>query len=269
VTAKLDGIKLAAWDEKNPRKTVLEVGQTKIGGALTIVAGFEGEGDATSALAAARAVKAAGAGIFRWAGSEAGGFGRVRDVAAAAGLPAIIEVTDTKEVAPAAAAADVLMVGAVNMQNFSLLKELGRSAGRPVLLVRGWHATLKEWLNSAEYVLFEGNPRVILCEAGIRSFEAGSRVILDLSAVPAVKEISHLPILVDAGRAGGPEEIEKMGLAAIAAGADGLMLEVALSAGTPSRPPATVGLSLAEFAGLVPKMAAMGRLMEGLRIDHA
>jgi 3-deoxy-7-phosphoheptulonate synthase len=268
LTAKLHGIKLAAWDEKNYRKTVLEVGPARIGGAFTIVAGLEGEGDETSALAAARSAKAAGAGIFRWGGTEAGGFGRVRDVAAAAGLPAIIEVTDTKEVVPAAAAADALLVGAANMQNFSLLKELGRSAAKPVLLVRGWHATLMEWLNSAEYILFEGNPRVILCEAGIRSFEAGTRVILDLSAVPAVKEISHLPILVDAGRAGGPGEIEKMGLAAIAAGADGLMLEVALSSGSPGRPPAT-GLSLAEFAGIVPKLAAMARLMEGLGIDHA
>jgi 3-deoxy-7-phosphoheptulonate synthase len=151
----------------------------------------------------------------------------------------------------------VLMVGAANMQNFSLLKELGRSAGKPVLLVRGWHSTLKEWLNSAEYVLFEGNPAVILCDAGIRSFESGARVVLDLSAIPAVKDISHLPILLDVGRAGGPEEIEKLGLAAVAAGVDGLMLEVGPDA-----------LSPAVFAGLARKFAAMSRLVEGLGLDH-
>jgi 3-deoxy-7-phosphoheptulonate synthase len=151
------------------------------------------------------------------------------------------------------------MVGAANMQNFSLLKELGRSAKKPVLLMRGWHATLMEWLNSAEYVLFEGNPEVVLCEGGIRTYEAGSRAVLDLSAVPALKKITHLPVLVDLARAGGPEEIEKMGLAAVAAGADGLM--VALS-------PEKKGLPLEAFAEIVRKWMAMRSLLEGLADDH-
>ena len=173
-------------------------------------------------------------------------------MAARIGLPVIAEVADTRDVAAAAAAADVLLVGAANMQNFSLLKELGRSARRPVLLVRGWHATLKEWLNSAEYVLFEGNPSVILCDSGIRGFEAGDRVIYDLSAIPALKGVSHLPVLFDLSRAGEAPEIEKLGLAAVAAGADGLIVEVAPAA----------------FAGLARKVAAMDRLVEGLAVDH-
>jgi len=259
----LDDIKLAAWDEKDPRKTVVEVGSARIGETFAILAGFEGAGDEDQAFAAARAVKAAGGAAFRWAGAEAAGFAAGRDVGLRAGLPVIIEVTDTKEVAPAAAAADMLMVGATNMQNFSLLKELGRSAGKPVMLVRGWHATLKEWLNSAEYVLFEGNRKVVLCEAGIRSFESDARPILDLSAVPALKALSHLPVVVDVGRAGGPEEVGKMGLAAVAAGADGLMVEVSLAdLGATAAAPAKA-LSLAEFARLAPKLAAMSRLAEG------
>jgi 3-deoxy-7-phosphoheptulonate synthase len=264
----LADIKLAAWDEKDPRKTVIEVGSARIGATFTLVAGLEGAGEAGPALAAARAVKAAGAAAFRWAGAEAAGLAAAADVGRRAGLPVIIEVTDTKEVAPAAAAADVLMVGATNMQNFSLLKELGRSAAKPVLLVRGWHATLLEWLNSAEYVLFEGNLRVILCEAGIRSFETDARPILDLSAVPAVKAVSHLPIVVDIGRAGGPEEVEKMGLAAVAAGADGLVVEVAVGGPAAASPAPAKPLSLAAFARLAPKLAAMSRLTKGLAIDH-
>jgi 3-deoxy-7-phosphoheptulonate synthase len=261
-----DDIKLAAWDDQDPRKTVVEVGPARIGASFALLAGFEGAGDAELALAAARAVKAAGAAAFRWAGAEAAGFASVQDIGRRAGLPLIIEVTDTKDVAAAAAAADMLMVGATNMQNFSLLKELGRSAAKPVMLVRGWHATLKEWLNSAEYVLFEGNRRVVLCEAGIRSFESDARPILDLSAVPAVKAISHLPVVVDVGPAGGPEEVEKMGLAAVAAGADGLMIEVALGDRAAVPPASAKALSLAEFARLAPKLAALSRLTGGLKI---
>jgi 3-deoxy-7-phosphoheptulonate synthase len=170
---------------------------------------------------------------------------------------------------PASAAADVLLVGAANMQNFSLLKEVGRSSSKPVVLVRGWHATLKEWLNSAEYVLLEGNPRVILCEAGIRSFESGSRVILDLSAVPAVKAISHLPILVDLDRAGEAAEIERMGLAAVAAGADGLIVDVVRPAEPSGPSEGTKGIALEGFDRLVRTFAAMRSVMEDLGIDRS
>jgi 3-deoxy-7-phosphoheptulonate synthase len=260
LTSPFEDIKLAARDASRPSKTVVEVGAARIGGTFTLVASLGATDDEPAALATAKALRAAGAGLLLWPPAEAGGFARAGRLAAGAGLPVIVEVTDTKEVAAAAAAADVLMVGPANMQNFSLLKELGRSAHKPVLLVRGWHATLKEWLNSAEYVLFEGNPGVILCDAGIRGFEAGSRVIFDLSAVPALKGISHLPVLFDVSRASGALEMEKLGLAAIAAGADGLVVEVG-PAGAP-------GLGLAAFAALARKFAAMGRLVEGRGIDH-
>jgi 3-deoxy-D-arabino-heptulosonate 7-phosphate (DAHP) synthase len=251
VTSPFEGIKLAAR-EGSRRKTVVEVGGAKIGEKLTLIAGLETASDESATLAVAEAARAAGAALLRWPPVEAGDFARAGTLAARIGLPVIAEVADTRDVAAAAAAADVLLVGAANMQNFSLLKELGRSARRPVLLVRGWHATLKEWLNSAEYVLFEGNPSVILCDSGIRGFEAGDRVIYDLSAIPALKGVSHLPVLFDLSRAGEAPEIEKLGLAAVAAGADGLIVEVAPAA----------------FAGLARKFAAMDRLVEGLAVDH-
>ncbi|GAB1457025.1 hypothetical protein MASR2M48_23330 [Spirochaetota bacterium] len=122
--------------------------------------------------------------------------------------------------------ADVLQIGARNMQNFSLLREAGKS-GRPILLKRGMYSTLEEWLNCAEYILAEGNPNVILCERGIRSFETYTRNTLDLSIVPSVKTVSHLPIFVDPSHATGVLGlIEPMSLAAVAAGVDGLEIEV-------------------------------------------
>jgi 3-deoxy-7-phosphoheptulonate synthase len=129
------------------------------------------------------------------------------------------------------------------MQNFSLLKEVGK-AGKPVVLKRGMYSTLKEWLNCAEYILAEGNPNVILCERGIRSFETYTRNTLDLSIVPSVKEVTHLPIIVDPSHGTGRMSlIEPMSLASVAAGADGIMVEVhcnpgeALSDGDQSLPP--------------------------------
>jgi 3-deoxy-7-phosphoheptulonate synthase len=277
----MEGIRLAAWDPLNPNKTVLPVGSAKIGGTFTVLARLVGQGDEALVVAAARTVKEAGAQVFGWteletgaddrrmSGAPAGRFALLREIADLTGLPVLVEVTDTKEVAKATEAADMLLVGAANMQNFSLLKEVGRTARKPVALVRDWHATLMEWLNSAEYVLFEGNPQVVLCEAGIRSFEGGSRVILDLSSVPAAKKISHLPVFVDLSRAGGFEEIGKMGLAAVAAGADGLIVEVALPP-EPFGPSGKIpGIGLAEFAGLVSKMKAMRTLMGEIGIDRS
>jgi 3-deoxy-7-phosphoheptulonate synthase len=142
------------------------------------------------------------------------------------GLPIVTEVIDTRDVSWVGEYADVLQIGARNMQNFSLLREAGKS-GRPVLLKRGMYSTLEEWLNCAEYILAEGNPNVILCERGIRTFETYTRNTLDLSVVPAVRTVSHLPILVDPSHGTGVLElIEPMSLAAVAAGADGLEIEV-------------------------------------------
>ncbi|MEN8150039.1 MAG: 3-deoxy-7-phosphoheptulonate synthase [Planctomycetota bacterium] len=142
------------------------------------------------------------------------------------GLPVVTEVMDARDIELVSASADVLQVGSRNMQNFTLLKELGQ-VDRPVLLKRGMSATLSEWLSAAEYVVSGGNPRVILCERGIRTFETHTRNTLDLSVVPAAKEITSLPVIVDPSHATGRAAlIRPMSLAAVAAGADGLLVEV-------------------------------------------
>jgi 3-deoxy-7-phosphoheptulonate synthase len=142
------------------------------------------------------------------------------------GLPIVTEVVDTRDVSWVGEYADLLQIGARNMQNFSLLREAGKS-GKPILLKRGMYSTLEEWLNCAEYILAEGNSKVILCERGIRTFETFTRNTLDLSMVPAVHAESHLPIMVDPSHGTGIRYmIEPMSLAAIAAGADGLEIEV-------------------------------------------
>jgi 3-deoxy-7-phosphoheptulonate synthase len=141
-------------------------------------------------------------------------------------MPVVSEVLDPRDVSWMCDYVDILQIGTRNMQNFSLLKEAGKSQ-KPVLLKRGMYSTISEWLNCAEYIMSEGNPHVILCERGIRTFETYSRNTLDLSAVPAIKELSHLPIIVDPTHATGRVSlIPPMSLAAVAAGADGLIVEV-------------------------------------------
>ena len=166
------------------------------------------------------------------------------------GLKVVTEVMTESQLEVVGRYADVLQLGARNMQNFSLLKEAGRS-GIPVLLKRGMSATIEEWLMSAEYILAEGNPNVILCERGIRTFETATRNTLDLSAVPVVKQLSHLPIIVDPSHGVGiRDKVAPMAVAAVACGADGLMIEAhpnppeALSDGPQS-------LYLDAFAGLM------------------
>ena len=142
------------------------------------------------------------------------------------GLKVVTEVTTVEAVDRVAAYADMLQIGARNMQNFGLLKAVGKS-GKPVLLKRGLAATLDEWLNAAEYIMNEGNPDVVLCERGIRTYETYTRNTLDLSAVAAVKHLSHLPIIVDPSHGTGKwRMVQPMAYAAIAAGADGLMIEM-------------------------------------------
>lgn len=142
------------------------------------------------------------------------------------GLPIVTEVMDTRQVARVAQVADILQVGARNMQNFPLLAELGR-AGKPVLLKRGASARISELLLAAEYVMANGNERVILCERGIRTFETSTRNTLDISAIPVLKAETHLPVIVDPSHAGGRADLVlPLALASIAAGADGLIIEV-------------------------------------------
>jgi 3-deoxy-7-phosphoheptulonate synthase len=207
-------------------------------GRLTLIAGPCTVESRAQTLEAARAVKAAGAAMFRggaykprtsphsFQGLGIEGLALLAEAREETGLPIVTEVVDVRDVAAVAAVADVLQVGARNMQNYALLTELGRTRV-PVLLKRGFAAQLDELLSAAEYVLGGGNPDVILCERGIRTFETAYRFTLDLMAIPVLKERTHLPVIVDPSHAAGRRElVEPMALAAVAAGADGLIVEV-------------------------------------------
>lgn len=222
----------------HPEDTVVDVDGVAVGGAeVVVMAGpcsVEGVGQIE---ASAAAVAASGAQILRggafkprsspysFQGLGEEGLRIMREAADAHGLKVVTEVMAESQVEAVERYAHVFQIGARNMQNFPLLKEVGR-AGRPVLLKRGLSATIEEWLMSAEYVLAEGNPDVILCERGIRTFETATRNTLDLSAVPVVKQLSHLPIIVDPSHGVGiRDKVAPMAMAAVACGADGLMIE--------------------------------------------
>ncbi|MBI1849618.1 MAG: 3-deoxy-7-phosphoheptulonate synthase [Planctomycetes bacterium] len=219
--------------------TVVRVGSVAIGGERPIViAGPCAIESREQLLATARAVKAAGADLLRggaykprtspysFQGLEEEGLKLLEEARAETGLGVVTEVVDPHDVDKVSRSADMLQIGARNMQNFALLKEAGR-ARKPVLLKRGMSATLEELLMSAEYLLVEGNTDVVLCERGIKTFSSATRNTLDLSIVPLVKSKSHLPIIVDPSHATGIRALVlPMSLAAIAAGADGLIIEV-------------------------------------------
>jgi 3-deoxy-7-phosphoheptulonate synthase len=222
-----------------PEKTLVRVGPVTIGGGAPVfIAGpcsVEGEAEI---VAAAEAAKAAGAQILRggafkprtspysFQGLGLEGVRLLARAGAEVGLPVITEVMEPGEVESVAEHADILQVGSRNMQNFPLLRAVGRSR-RPVLLKRGFAATIDEWLLAAEYILLEGNPRVILCERGIRGFDPSTRNVLDLASVPLLARLTHLPVIVDPSHATGHRDlVPATGLAAIAAGADGLMVEM-------------------------------------------
>ncbi|HPE88419.1 MAG TPA: 3-deoxy-7-phosphoheptulonate synthase [Spirochaetia bacterium] len=256
-------------------RTVVEVGGIRIGEGFTVIAGPCAVESEDQLLRTAVAVKEAGATMLRggafkprtspyaFQGLGLKGLKILDKARRETGLPIVTEVIDTRDVSWVGEYADVLQIGARNMQNFSLLREAGKS-GRPILLKRGMYSTLEEWLNCAEYILAEGNPDVILCERGIRSFETYTRNTLDLSIVPSVKATSHLPILVDPSHGTGVLGlIEPMSLAAVAAGADGLEIEVHID------PPAALSdkaqqLSPEAFARLMRKIATMRRTMDEL-----
>ena len=219
--------------------SVVRVGEVRIGaGRPVLMAGpFVVEGR-ESLIEAARAVKFAGANMLRggaykprtspYAFQGLGEEGLVYLAAAreATGLPVVTEVLEPEQVDLVAAYADMLQIGARNMANFPLLRRAGKS-NRPVLLKRGFSATVEEWLMSAEYVLASGNPNVVLCERGIRGFDPLLRFTLDLNAVPLAKELSHLPVIVDPSHGTGKRSlVGRMALAGLAAGADGLIVEV-------------------------------------------
>lgn len=224
--------------QETEQRTVVKVSGVEIGRDFVVIAGPCSVESEEQILNTARAVKAAGADMLRggafkprtspydFQGLGIQGLKILEKAKQETGLPIVTEVVDPRDVTWVAEFADVLQIGTRNMQNFSLLKEVGR-AGRPVLLKRGMHSTLVEWLNCAEYILSEGNPDVILCERGIRTFETYTRNTLDLSAVPAIKELSHLPIIIDPTHSTGRLSlIASMSMAAVAAGADGMIIEV-------------------------------------------
>jgi 3-deoxy-7-phosphoheptulonate synthase len=232
----MKNLKLVAREIK--KGTVVKVADVEIGRDFVVIAGPCSVESEKQVLDTARAVKAAGADMLRggafkprtspysFQGLGIQGLKILEKAKQETGLPIVTEVVDPRDVSWVAEFADVLQIGTRNMQNFSLLKEVG-SAGRPVLLKRGMHSTLEEWLNCAEYILSEGNPDVILCERGIRTFETYTRNTLDLSAVPAIKELSHLPIIIDPTHSTGRISlIASMSMAAVAAGADGMIVEV-------------------------------------------
>lgn len=225
--------------EFHPRSSVVDVAGVKIGdGTPVVMSGPCAVESREQLFEAADIVKKAGAQFLRggaykprtspysFQGLEEQGLKFLAEARERTGLKVVTEVTTVEAVDRVAAYADMLQIGARNMQNFGLLKAVGKS-GKPVLLKRGLAATLDEWLNAAEYIMNEGNPDVVLCERGIRTYETYTRNTLDLSAVAAVKHLSHLPIIVDPSHGTGKwRMVQPMAYAAIAAGADGLMIEM-------------------------------------------
>jgi len=267
--------------EFQPVNTVVEVDGVRIGGdQLVIMAGPCAVESEEQAMSTARAVKAAGASIlrggaykpstspyqFRGLGEE--GLKLLAMAKKETGLPLITEVLSPGDVDLVGKYSDILQIGTRNMQNFVLLDEVGKSK-KPVLLKRGLSATIQEWLLAVEYVLAQGNRQVILCERGIRTFETHTRNTLDISAIPAIHSLSHLPIISDPSHGTGRQDlVAPMALASVAAGADGLMIEVhptphlALKDGAQS-------LDFEQFADLMnritPVAAAVGRQVAGKR----
>ena len=234
----MENLRLSMLKDKGAKHSLVSVGNVRIGEEFVVIAGPCSVESEAQTMETARKVKEAGADMLRggafkprtspysFQGLGIQGLKILEKAGKGFGLPVVTEVLDPRDVSWVCEYADVLQVGTRNMQNFSLLKEVGK-AKKPVLLKRGMYSTLEEWLNCAEYILAEGNPDVILCERGIRTFESYTRNTLDLSIVPSVKEVSPLPIFVDPSHGTGRLSIiEPMSLAALAAGADGIMVEV-------------------------------------------
>ena len=255
--------------------TIITIGDCRIGGdEVIVIAGPCSAESEAQVHATAAAVKRAGAKILRggafkprsspysFQGMGEKGLQLLREGANAHDLKLVTEVMDANQIEVIGKYADIYQVGARNMQNFTLLRDLGRTR-KPILLKRGIAATMEEWLLSAEYILSGGNKDVILCERGIRTFETFTRNTLDLSAIPIVKELSHLPVFVDPSHGmGRRDKVAPMARAAVAAGADGLIIEVhndpdrALSDGAQSMFPAQFDRLMAELRIIAP---AIGR----------
>jgi 3-deoxy-7-phosphoheptulonate synthase len=267
--------------EFHPEDTVVRVGDAVVGdGTLSVMAGPCSVESREQLLTTAEAVKAAGGTILRggafkprtspysFQGLGEEGLLYLAEARERTGLPVITEVMESRDVDLVATHADILQIGARNMQNFSLLTTVGRS-GKPVMLKRGLSATIEEWLMSAEYILSTGNPDVILCERGIRTFETATRNTFDLTAVPLLHHLTHLPVVADPSHATGKRWLVRpMALAAVATGADGIMVEIhpnpdeAWSDGEQS-------LTLEMFSALAPVLRQVHEQVSGLGQDPA
>lgn len=255
-------------------KTIVSVGPVSIGRGFVVIAGPCSVESEEQTIETACAVKEAGAdllrgGVFKPRTSPYAfqGLGReglhiLQLAKKESGLPIVTEVVDTRDVQLVAEYADMLQIGARNMQNFPLLKEVGRTK-RPILLKRGMQSTIAEWLSCAEYILNEGNTDVVLCERGIRTFEPLTRNTLDLSCIPLIHELSHLPVIADPTHSTGKASlVGPMSLAAVACGADGLIVEVHRN---PSEALSDKDQALhpAEFSTMMRKIRALHACMLG------
>lgn len=268
----MKNIRLTSLTENS--KTVVQVDNVSVGKGFCVIAGPCSVETEKQTIETALAVKAAGAHMLRggafkprtspyaFQGLGLKGLKILRKAKEITGLPIVTEVIDTRDVPWVSEYADVLQIGARNMQNFSLLKEVGKT-NKPVLLKRGMNSTIEEWLNCAEYILDGGNPDVILCERGIRTFETYTRNTLDISAVPALKELTHLPVIIDPSHSAGRVSlISSLSLAAVAAGADGVIVEVHVN------PQEAIcdkeqALTPEEFGGITEKIQRLHQFMEG------
>lgn len=270
-----------AGKELKQEPSIIDVGGIKFGGnEIGIIAGPCAIENEESFLEIARRVREAGADILRggafkprsspysFQGLAEDGLKIMAEARAETGLKIVTEVMDTRDVELVSSYADMIQIGARNMQNFRLLHEVGLS-NKPVLLKRGLAATIEEWLMAAEYIMAAGNQNIILCERGIRTYETYTRNTLDLSAIPVIKELSHLPVIVDPSHAAGNwKYVGALSKGAVAAGADGLIIEVhidppnALSDGPQSLRPAKFAQLLEEIK---PIAAAVGRNMNIMR----
>lgn len=266
----MENIKLVK--SKGKERTVIKVGNIEVGNGFVVIAGPCSVESEEQTLIIAQKVKEAGAHMLRggafkprtspydFQGLGLQGLKILEKARNVTGLPVVTEVIDPRDVTWVCEFADILQIGTRNMQNYSLLKEVGR-VKKPVLLKRGMFSKLAEWLNCAEYIMNEGNPNVILCERGIRTFETYTRNTLDLSAVPALMELTHLPVIIDPSHGTGKASlIEPMSLAAVASGAHGLMVEV-------HHNPAKAlsdkdqALTPVQFSGMIKKIKKLTRFM--------
>jgi 3-deoxy-7-phosphoheptulonate synthase len=273
VTPILQPFKLASREVRS-EPTLVHVDGVVIGGRrIVVMAGPCSVESRDQVLEVACRVKAAGAAVLRggafkprtspyaFQGLEEEGLKYLAEAKRETGLPIVTEVMEPERVTMVAEHADILQIGARNVQNFSLLRRVAET-GKPVLLKRGMATSIQEWLLSAEYVLSGGNPNVILCERGIRTFETATRFTLDLNAVPVIKKLTHLPVVVDPSHGTGHwEYVEAMAKAGIAAGADGLIIEVhprpaeALSDGPQSLKPD-------RFAEIMPRIRRVAQALD-------